>query len=65
MGRIKSALAKRTAERLIEDENLKFSENFGENKQILGNFLPSKRIRNIIAGYISRLKKHAKQELQA
>lgn len=57
MGRVKSTLTKRTAERLMEEQE--FSPEFNRNKKILGLTMPSKRIRNIIAGYISRLKKRA------
>ncbi|MEK6820680.1 MAG: 30S ribosomal protein S17e [Nanoarchaeota archaeon] len=62
MGRIKSTLTKRTAEKLIQEQD--FSEQFGENKKILGMTMPSKRMRNVIAGYISRLvrRTHAKQK---
>lgn len=56
MGRIKSTLVKRTAKKLIVDNDL-FTESFEENKRLLGNTMPSKRIRNMIAGYITRLKK--------
>ncbi len=59
MGRIKSTLIKRTAKNLLKEENT-FSENFGQNKKLLGKNMPSKRIRNMIAGYISRLKKKEK-----
>ncbi len=55
MGRIKSTLIKRTARSLIKKEI--GSESFEENKRILGNSLPSKSIRNKVAGYITRLKK--------
>ena len=60
MGRIKSLLVKRTSEKLIEEQE--FSDNFEKNKKILGMTMPSKRIRNIMAGYITRLKRksHAK-----
>jgi ribosomal protein S17E len=61
MGRIKSALVKRTARGLLKEENV-FSEDFEKNKKILGDSMPSKRLRNKIAGYISRLKVQAKQE---
>ncbi len=62
MGRIKSTLIKRTAEKLMKEQ--KFSEDFEKNKEILGDTMPSKRMRNIIAGYITRLKKksHTKQQ---
>ena len=56
MGRIKSKLVKRTAKQLLKEEN-KFNDNFEENKKILKNSMPSKKIRNQIAGYITRLKK--------
>lgn len=65
MGRIKSALIKRTTKKLMQEEN--FSVNFGENKKILAETMPSKRIRNITAGYITRLQRmkekiHTKQK---
>lgn len=62
MGRIKSTLTKRTAEKLMQEEE--FTGSFEKNKKILGNTMPSKRMRNIIAGYITRLKRrsHAKQQ---
>ena len=56
MGRIKSALVKRTTRKLII-ENDSFNGSFEDNKKILGNTMPSKRIKNMIAGYIARLKK--------
>tara|TARA_Y100000310_G_scaffold338341_1_gene427709 strand:- start:1768 stop:1950 length:183 start_codon:yes stop_codon:yes gene_type:complete len=60
MGRIKSTLIKRTAKGLLKGENV-FNEDFENNKKVLGKDLPSKRIRNKIAGYISRLKKQSRQ----
>jgi ribosomal protein S17E len=56
MGRIKSALIKRTARNLLKEENL-FCEDFVKNKRVLGNTMPSKRIRNRIAGYVTRINK--------
>lgn len=61
MGRIKSTLVKRTARNLLKEENF-FSESFEKNKKFLGDTMPSKRIRNKIAGHITRLKKREKQE---
>jgi len=58
MGRIKTTLVKRTAEKLLEKEPAMFTEHFEDNKKILGSTMPSKRIRNKIAGYIGRLKKN-------
>ena len=59
MGRIKSTMVKRAAEQLLEKET-SFNDSFEKNKRILGNTMPSKPIRNKIAGYISRLKKMEK-----
>ena len=55
MGRIKSALIKRTARSLLKEEN-NFTEDFNKAKSLLKNSMPSKRLRNRIAGYIARLK---------
>ena len=56
MGRIKSKQIKRTARTLSKEEN-NFSSNFEENKKILQDLMPSKKVRNQVAGYIARLKK--------
>ena len=61
MGRIKSTLVKRTSNNLLKEEN-NFSENFNTNKKLLADTMPSKKVRNKIAGYISRIKKREKQE---
>ena len=63
MGRIKSALIKRTARNLLKEEN-QFAEPFDTNKNLLGNTMPSKSLRNKIAGYITRIKRNerAKKE---
>jgi ribosomal protein S17E len=61
MGRIKSTLVKRTANNLLKEDN-QFSEDFEKNKKLLGRTMPSKKVRNKIAGYISRLKKQEKKE---
>jgi ribosomal protein S17E len=56
MGRIKSKLIKRTGRTLLTEEN-KFNSEFENNKKILGSLMPSKKIRNQVAGYITRKKK--------
>ena len=56
MGRIKSKLVKRTSRILLKEDN-KFSEKFDENKKLLRSVDTSKKIKNQIAGYISRIKK--------
>ena len=56
MGRIKSLMIKKAAKQMLIGENA-FTEEFERNKKILGsNTMPSKPIRNKIAGYIARLK---------
>ena len=54
MGRIKSALIKRTARNLLKENN-KFNLEFNNNKRKLGGSMPSKSLRNKIAGYITRV----------
>ncbi len=56
MGKIKSKMIKRAAEEL-KKKGIKFSKDFDENKKILGNTMPSKKLRNRMAGHISRIEK--------
>ena len=56
MGRIKGKLVKRTSKNLLKEENI-FTDKFEDNKKVLKDMVPSKKIRNQIAGYIARLKK--------
>ncbi len=55
MGRIKSLMVKRAAKQLMALEKANFSPRFEDNKKILSNKMPSKSVRNKIAGYLSRL----------
>lgn len=64
MGRIKTKLAKRTSRELVARTPESFEKEFGANKKALGQTMPSKRLRNIIAGYITRLKKADKKLIQ-
>jgi len=63
MGRIKTKAVKRTSRQLFEKAPELFQENFDHNKRVLGNTMSSKKVRNMIAGYISRLKKSNKKIL--
>ncbi len=56
MGKIKGKLVKRTAKSLVR-EGIVFNTQFEKNKMILGNTMPSKKIRNQIAGYLTRMNK--------
>ena len=60
MGRIKSTLIKRTSRQLIENSSESFGKTFEENKKALGSILPSKKMRNKIAGYIARINRNTK-----
>ena len=59
MGKIKGKLVKRTVRSLIEN-GIEFQEGFDHNKKVLGREMPSKKLRNQIAGYASRLKRQEK-----
>lgn len=64
MGRIKNAQIKTKAEDLIMEDPNKFTDNFQTNKEILkemGEF-SSKKTRNVVAGYITRLMKKIEEE---
>jgi ribosomal protein S17E len=56
MGKIKSKLVRRTSQAFIT-RGVNFSEDFDKNKRILETSMPSKKLRNQIAGYLSRVKK--------
>lgn len=56
MGRIKSTLIKRTSKQLLQGEN-KFTSDFEHNKKLLVAGMPSKSMKNKIAGYLARLKR--------
>ena len=55
MGRIKSTMVKKTAKKLLVEREAYFSESFEDNKKALSSTMPSKPIRNKVAGYLSRL----------
>lgn len=65
MGRIKTTLVKRVSQDLMELHSSRFGTAFEENKQVVEELadIPSKKIRNIISGYVTRLKK--KEEAEA
>ncbi|MCD4759624.1 30S ribosomal protein S17e [archaeon] len=63
MGRIKTTLIKRTSHKIFREDPGKFKKNFEENKKIVADSIDteSKKLKNIIAGYVTRLAK--KQQL--
>lgn len=59
MGRIKTTFIKRKTKELLKMHGDKFVADFGQNKAITDSYteVRSKKLRNIIAGYMTRLKK--------
>lgn len=61
MGKIKSKLVRRSANAFLK-EGVEFTESFDKNKKILKMTMPSKKLRNQIAGFLARTKKQEKQD---
>ncbi|MBT4334646.1 30S ribosomal protein S17e [archaeon] len=59
MGRIKTKLIKRVTHKLFKEHADEFKTTFDENKKVVVTLADtkSKKLRNIIAGYVTRLKK--------
>lgn len=59
MGRIKTTFIKRKTRELLDTHGEKFTVDFTENKKLITQLttMSSKKLRNIIAGYVTRLKK--------
>ncbi len=57
MGRIKTTMIKRNGNKLFNLHKDKFKKDFETNKQVLPEVadIPSKKLRNVLAGYITRL----------
>ncbi len=65
MGRIKTKAVKRASRQLVEKSPEIFNKEFEHNKKILGSdAVSSKKVRNMIAGYITRIKKNTKSLIQ-
>ena len=64
MGRIKTSLIKNLTKKLYSNNKSLFKEDFESNKLVLAGLIKteSKKLRNIIAGYLTRLVKQAKLE---
>ncbi|PIO08598.1 30S ribosomal protein S17e [Candidatus Pacearchaeota archaeon CG10_big_fil_rev_8_21_14_0_10_34_12] len=65
MGKIKSKMIRRTANRIL-DKSQDFTDKFEGNKKLLVGTIPSKKIRNQTAGLLARIKtvqKKAKERL--
>lgn len=64
MGNIKTSFVKHIARDLLEEHGDKFTTDFEKNKQVMAELieLKSKTIRNVVAGYLTNLKR---QEVKA
>ena len=59
MGRIKTTFIKRKTKELLKMHGDKFTTDFERNKKLTDSYtiLTSKKLRNVIAGYMTRLKR--------
>lgn len=66
MGRIRTTLVKRVAKEYINSGKAEFTTDFDKNKELLKSVatFPTKRLRNRVAGYITRLMKTMEKEAQ-
>jgi small subunit ribosomal protein S17e len=57
MGRIKTQMIKRLTLQLVKQHKPLFTTEFGPNKKLVEQLLtgPSKKIRNTVAGYVTRI----------
>ena len=66
MGRIKSKRVKSVTKQLVKSHPTEFSIDFNVNKDVLKKYaiIKSRKLRNVIAGYASRLVKQSKEGRQ-
>ena len=66
MGRIKSKRVKSVTKQLVKSHPTEFSIDFNINKDVLKKYaiIKSRKLRNVIAGYASRLVKQSKEGRQ-
>ncbi len=64
MGRIKTALIKRVTKKLVAEHGEKLTTDFDKNKLIVEEVaeIPSKKLRNVVTGYATRLTKKKRKE---
>ncbi|PIZ55199.1 30S ribosomal protein S17e [Candidatus Woesearchaeota archaeon CG_4_10_14_0_2_um_filter_57_5] len=57
MGRIKTVLVKRVSRELVDNYEDRLSTDYATNKQSIKSLahIPSKKIENVVAGYVTRL----------
>ena len=59
MGRIRTQLTKSVSAKLVKEHAKDFKKDFDENKKVVDRYaqMQSKKMRNVVAGYITRLMK--------
>jgi len=59
LGRIKTKKIKRNTQKIYSEKKDLISTSYDENKKVVNaNYdIPSKKLRNVISGYLTRLKK--------
>ena len=64
MGRIKSTFVKTSAKKIYDKGQGEFTTDFETNKGLVEKYavVPSKKMKNTIVGYITRLKKQSSEE---
>jgi small subunit ribosomal protein S17e len=64
MGRIKTKMIKRYSRQIYKEYESELTKDFEQNKKKITDVadIPSKKVRNVIAGYLARLVKN-KQEI--
>lgn len=67
MGKVYTSLVKRTARKLLELYPGEVSEDYAKNKELVSRYLDvkSKKLRNQIAGYLTRLVRLSKKPAAA
>ena len=62
MGRIKTKQVKRVTKKLVSLHADKFKTDFENNKKLVSSYadFKSKKLRNVVAGYVTRLMKKQK-----
>jgi small subunit ribosomal protein S17e len=67
MGRVRPRYIKSLGEKLLEMYPERFTDSFEENKKAVAELadIPSKTVRNRVAGYITRLVKRRKAQEKA
>ncbi len=63
MGRIRSGFVKRTGNKIISEHKAKLAKDFEKNKKIISEVcdVSTKKLRNLIAGYVTKKIKTAQE----